>query len=695
MGGVRRAAANMSIIPKQQQQCVDATVQPVWMEELESLHATVMLMTGDGNGDVDGDEEEQGEGGFAALARALPRAFPGGDVGGAVTAAIRTGCRIANEIALASGRAAATHQDDGGDDDALLADCRARVHHVMSALYYVNHALSSSAVAWRIVAGGGEGGGRVDDTDLAAGIARFSVPDAEDANRFQLLLLFLLNRVQTLGYRRRNGALHRRMRADQGGLHDTHAWERVCDMRDFVYESTRKEVQFDMWMNLTSMRTNLQAAVEHLTVCHDVQLPDLQRDRHVFAFSDGIYLAADDRFVRYGSRAHRQLPTELVAAKYFDQPFPRDDGGDGDGNDDDDDDEPDWYALPTPHLQSILDYQNMGPDVSRWMYALLGRLLYDVGELDGWQVLPFLKGAASSGKSTILTRVCRNFYEAEDVGTLSNNIERKFGLSALADKLLFIGPEIKADIQLEQAEFQSVVSGETVQVATKFKTAQTVEWRVPGALAGNEVPGWVDNSGSINRRIVIFEFPNRVHDGDMELGKKIEASIAAVLVKCNRAYLQAVARHARDNLWKHLPAAFHASKEDFTESGSSLVQFLRSGELEFGDVDVYMPHDAFIAAYNTFCHSMGLTFIGYKKDKHGQPLMDAGCRVEIATKCYPRTPPGVERGRGGGGGGGGGGGAVTTKFVIGCDKVQASRLSMWEDDNAGDGLDAGRPVFSF
>jgi hypothetical protein len=51
-----------------------------------------------------------------------------------------------------------------------------------------------------------------------------------------------------------------------------------------------------------------------------------------------------------------------------------------------------------------------------------------------------------------------------DVGTLSNNIERKFGLSALADKLLFIGPEIKADIQLEQAEFQSIVSGETVQV---------------------------------------------------------------------------------------------------------------------------------------------------------------------------------------------------------------------------------------
>jgi ABC-type cobalamin/Fe3+-siderophores transport system ATPase subunit len=73
-------------------------------------------------------------------------------------------------------------------------------------------------------------------------------------------------------------------------------------------------------------------------------------------------------------------------------------------------------------------------------------------------------GSSGSGKSTILTRVCRGLYEPADVGTLSNNIERKFGLSALAEKLIFIGPEIKSDIALEQAEFQSIVSGETVQV---------------------------------------------------------------------------------------------------------------------------------------------------------------------------------------------------------------------------------------
>ena len=174
--------------------------------------------------------------------------------------------------------------------------------------------------------------------------------------------------------------------------HDTHAWERSCDMRDFVYEVTRKEVNYDMWLNLTCMRTNVAAAVEHLLSCHDVQLPDLVRDRHVFAFQDGIYLAADDRFVAYGTPDHAALPSDLVAAKFFDLPF----GGAGGCSDGDADaDGDDWYtAIKTPHMQSILDYQDMTAEVCWWMYALIGRLIYEVGELDGWQVSFSLLGGA-------------------------------------------------------------------------------------------------------------------------------------------------------------------------------------------------------------------------------------------------------------------------------------------------------------
>jgi hypothetical protein len=586
-----------------------------WRVELDALCA---MVAGVASGD-------SGDGG-GALGR-LATGTAGMDEAGVKDATTRA-CRVANDIAAALAAC---------DDDARkreLADDRARVTRVLSALYYIDQALSASSAAWRSVvavgapgAGAGDAGGEL---DLAAGIARFAILDTEtEMNHVQQLLMFLLNTAQVKGYRRRHGDMYRRLRAPDGGAHDTHAWERVCDMRDFVYESTRKEVHFDMWMNLTRVRTNVQAVVDYLSTCHDVQLPDLHPDRHVFSFTNGVYLAHRDEFVAYGTPAHAALPTDLVAAKYFDQPFPAELAS----HDDDDD----WYAIPTPHVQGILDYQDMGEDVCRWMYVMLGRMLYDVGERDAWQVIPFLKGAASSGKSTLLVHVCRNFYQHDDVGTLSNNIERKFGLSALHDKLLFIGPEIKADIQLEQAEFQSVVSGETVQVATKFRTAQSVQWRVPGALAGNEVPGWVDKAGSINRRIVLFDFPKRVHDGDMELGKKIERSLPSLLVKCNRAYLQAVERHARDNIWKHLPAPFHAAKEALSESCNSIVHFLRSGLLEFG-TKCYMPFPAFAAAYESYVHDMGLTRLKLSGDNVGQPLLNAACRVVKSQSLrYPRA----------------------------------------------------------
>jgi hypothetical protein len=211
--------------------------------------------------------------------------------------------------------------------------------------------------------------------------------------------------------------------------------------------------------------------------------------------------------------------------------------------------------------------------------------------------------------------------------------------------------EIKADIQLEQAEFQSIISGEAVQVAVKCQTARSVAWKVPGALAGNEVPKWVDNSGSINRRIVLFEFPKRVHDGDMDLGRKLEQDMAAILLKANRVYLEAVRKYARDNIWKHLPREFHLAKEEFSEATNSIVQFLRSGRLAFAK-DMYMPFEQFSGAYESYVASMGLVRLKLNGDRIAHPLMEAGCRVhKNITMKYPRGSSSI----------------VTGRFIIGLD----------------------------
>ena len=67
----------------------------------------------------------------------------------------------------------------------------------------------------------------------------------------------------------------------------------------------------------------------------------------------------------------------------------------------------DWYNIPTPNFQKILDYQEFSEDVCRWMYILAGRMLFEVNELDTWQIMGFLKGRAKSGKSTIINEIIK------------------------------------------------------------------------------------------------------------------------------------------------------------------------------------------------------------------------------------------------------------------------------------------------
>jgi phage/plasmid-associated DNA primase len=213
------------------------------------------------------------------------------------------------------------------------------------------------------------------------------------------------------------------------------------------------------------------------------------------------------------------------------------------------------------------------------------------------------------------------------------------------------------------------VSGESVQVAVKNKTAHSQKWTAPGALAGNEVPNYSDNNGSLDRRMIIFEFPKQVHKSDMTLGTKIDEEIPAILLKCNRAYLNAVRLYAKNNIWNHLPEQFHSSKDDLTESVNSIVSFLRCGQLDFGG-DIYMPLENFTSAYETYTNSMGLQRIRFSMDKFSHPLMQVNCRVTKDANTvmrYPRDGSSTFKG----------------KFVIGCDMSRTRHQNVCIDDGLG------------
>jgi hypothetical protein len=265
-----------------------------------------------------------------------------------------------------------------------------------------------------------------------------------------------------------------------------------------------------------------------------------------------------------------------------------------------------------------------------------GKLCYDVGDIDGWQIIPFLKGVAMSGKSTIITKVFKKFYESDDVKTLSNNVERKFGLGGIYDALMFIAPEVKGDLCLEQAEFQSLVSGEDISIAIKHEKAKSVEWTTPGILAGNEVPNWKDNSGSVLRRILPWNFNKKVMDADPHLDEKLDKELPAIMLKCIKAYLEYAQKYSDKDIWNVVPSYFKVVQEQVAMITNSLQNFLASGKVVYGE-DKFCLQTLFQHQFNNHCTENNLGKCKFNPDFYMGPFSSRGLEVRPATKMYNGT----------------------------------------------------------
>ena len=323
----------------------------------------------------------------------------------------------------------------------------------------------------------------------------------------------------------------------------------------------------------------------------------------------------------YESREFKNLDQTIVSCKYFDKEFTNYEHLEN------------WYDIPTPFFQSILEYQKFDSNVSKWMYVMGGRLCFAVNDIDTWQVIPFLKGIARSGKSTLITKVFRKFYNADDVRTLSNNVEKKFGLSSIYDAFMFIAPEVKGDLQLEQAEFQSIVSGEDVSIAVKHEKAKSFEWTTPGILGGNEVPNWKDNSGSVLRRILTWNFGKQVKDADPTLEYKLDAELPIILQKCIRAYLEYAQKYADRDIWNVVPEYFKAVQKQVATVASTLENFMQSTGVNYGK-ELFCPQKEFVALFNSHCQANNLGKPRFTQDFYVGPFSQREIEVREVTLTY-------------------------------------------------------------
>jgi len=453
--------------------------------------------------------------------------------------------------------------------------------------------------------------------------------DTENITPYQNLLLALLKNTYEMNYRRYKGQCCSQIRTIDG--HYTRAWKAVMPINEFVYEIAQKETNGDMWKDLTQNPRNARSATEHLSNCKDMQFSEIKKNRNYWSFSNGIFAGklinskSGDYFCKffpYDTTEFNCIDPCVVSSKFIDLPFNKELM-----------DIPDWYDISTPHFQSILDYQKFEPDVCKWMYVMGGRLCFDVGEMDGWQVIPFLKGVAMSGKSTIITKVFKKFYDSEDVRTLSNNIERKFGLSSIYDGFMFIAPEVKGDMCLEQAEFQSLVSGEDVSLARKYEKAKSIEWKTPGILAGNEIPNWKDNSGSVLRRILPFNFSKKVMDADPMLDEKLNKELPAIMLKCIKGYLEYSRMYSEKDIWNVVPKYFKTIQTQVAMVTNSLQNFLACEKVKFGK-DLFCPQKIFVQIFNQHCQENNLGRFKFHPDFYLGPFSSRDIEVITEAKTY-------------------------------------------------------------
>jgi hypothetical protein len=425
--------------------------------------------------------------------------------------------------------------------------------------------------------------------------------------------------------------------------------------------------------------TSHDKIVKVLSITSHFCFPILRKQRRYHAFRNGLYDISDDIFHEFDDSGSNRVPESAIACCFHDSEFnyypelspkgkipgtersalfpnscPEDplqwrDGTAFPPNTDEelgDSPDHDFMRIPTPLFDKILDHQwckrpppntpeadvfveetDVGDPnlVKRYFWANLGRMLHELNSKERCQLMMFLKGAAGSGKSTVMN-VVNHWYDPEDVATITPEMEKGFGLEAVADKLLCILAEIDRTHKLATSDIKAMIVGDVVLVRRKNKLAQSFVWKVPCLGFGNENPPWKDDRGAMSRRMWLFFFNVKVLNADMKLEENIIAQeLANVLLKANRAYLSFVTmldQFPSMPVSTYWPEYFNKTRREYSEEVNPFESFLSSAYVKF-DKDFYVPLTTFRQIFVLYCkNSLGLQVIPrWQESMFREPLI--------------------------------------------------------------------------
>jgi hypothetical protein len=291
------------------------------------------------------------------------------------------------------------------------------------------------------------------------------------------------------------------------------------------------------------------------------QIPDLELDFGLLSFSNGVLNLASVQFVEYAALQSQPASHGELRGRVARHHIPIEYTG----------------AASTPLLDTVLSAQ-LDADVSELLCALLGRMLFRVGQLDDWQVMPYLVGIGGTGKSMILS-ILHHMVAPGAVGNLASKREDVFGMANLLAKELVIGRDMPAKLSasLPQEVMQCMTAGEQMEVARKGTVATQVTWTAPVIMASNHTPDYVNCGNNVSRRIVSFRFERVVSLPDETLLQRILAEeLPNVVCRVVSAYhaLRARVEGTPGGFWRCVPPRILEWQSKLAAATNRLHDFL-------------------------------------------------------------------------------------------------------------------------
>jgi hypothetical protein len=467
-------------------------------------------------------------------------------------------------------------------------------------------------------------------------ILRFRSPGDVKEKAIQLVYRFVLAWCRRLNVRHQQGRVFSEVYAESGQR--TYAWlpatnvggRDISSLTLLVGYICTKQHNPDIWLQW--LTTNVKAVCEKLDLSLEPEFMPLKTSRAWMSFADGLYSVMTDTFIRYEDAAGFGVPTDLATCSFHNMPFA-----------------PAMESHPmlnnkTPLLDTILETQRLCGHTKFWVLAMLGKALYWNKVLETWQVATYFRGLAGTGKSSLVTLVSK-IYAAVNVAIVSNDTQKTFGLMNFTNNTyVWAASEVKTDFAMEQATFQSIVTGETVSIARKQLCALETEILAPGYLAGNSLPlTWTDNSGSIRRRVFLVAFrhqPERVHQDMLE--SMITEELPFILRKLNYCYRYGVVLSDGQDLWQSglLSILLMHENNDIFHTMNPLHGFMGIGEITYGATK-WMPLTTFREMFLEYQRSTSCPKQQWTTDLYDAVFASKRLSVKKARYYWGTEPPKV------------------------------------------------------